>query len=585
MSLDGLSLSFVVQELHNRLIGGRIDKIFQPQKTTLLLTIRLANETVRLLLSASPDHPRLQITEKALENPEMPPAFCMLLRKHLEGGRISGLEQESLDRIVRLYIDHRDEHGEIVTKCIIAELMGKHSNLILTKNGIIIDAIKRVGLGISRQRQVLPGLAYSLPPGQFRLNLLETGTEIFIKTLLDVPPTSLLTKALIAIAIGVGPVTAREIVYRSGFPSNITLAELDDSDILELRTVIQHFVTTLKNGQPIPTVAVDGNNRVTGIAAFPLDHLPVESQHHFPTMSQAVEYVETRTGHRHVPEKDLLLKLVSGELTRVERKFTILTTEFSIAQNADELRKCADTIMTYLTAIQPHSDKIILPDLYGANPEQDQITIPLDPLLTPIENAQHYYNRYNKQKRAQDLLADQLEQCNKEKAYLETVFVALEQTVTGIDVEDIRLELTQAGYIRATGKRRSSAPLSQPLSGKTTDGTPFLIGKNNRQNDLVTFKHAHADDIWLHTKNIPGSHVILQTGSRVPSPETLTEAAQLAAFFSKSRTSSNVPVDYTRRRYVKKPSGAKPGFVIYDHQTTLFVTPDETTVQALLKKK
>lgn len=584
MSLDGLSLSFLVQELHNRLIGGRIDKIFQPQKTTLLLTIRLANETVRLLLSAAPEHPRFQITETALENPEAPPAFCMLLRKHLEGGRISGLEQESLDRIVRLHIDHRDEYGEIVTKSIIAELMGKHSNLILAKNGIIIDAIKRIGLGISRQRQVLPGLSYHLPPGQFRLNPLETEPEVFIEALSTVAKTSLLTKALISIAIGIGPVTARELVYRSGFPANITLAELDSADITEFKAVFQHFVTTLKNGPSIPTVALDGNNRVTGIAAFPLDHLPSESQHHFPTMSQAVDYIETRTGHRHVPEKDLLLKLVNGELTRVERKFAILTTELSIAENADELRKCADTIMTYLPAIQPHSEKIILPDLYGANPDQDQITIPLDPLLTPIENAQHYYNRYNKQKRAQNLLADQLEQCNKEKTYLETIFVALEQAVAGSDVEDIRLELTQAAYIRANGKRRSSAPLSQPLSGKTTDGTLFLIGKNNRQNDLVTFKHAQADDIWLHTKNIPGSHVILQTGSRTPSPETLIEAAQLAAFFSKSRASSNVPVDYARRRYVKKPSGAKPGFVIYDHQTTLFVTPDETTVQALLKK-
>jgi len=584
MSLDGLSLSFLVKELHNRLIGGRIDKIFQPQKTILLLTVRLANETVRLLLSAAPEHPRLQLTDTTPENPEMPPAFCMLLRKHLEGGRISGLEQESLDRIVRLYIDHRDEQGEIVTKCIIAELMGKHSNLILSKNGVIIDAIKRVGLGISRQRQVLPGLSYSLPPGQLRLNLLETETEFFIKTLLNVQQISLLTKALISIAIGIGPVTARELVYRCGLPANITLGELDAADILELRTVIHNFITSLKNAQPIPTVAVDGNNRVMGIAAFVLEHLPAEIQHHFPTMSQAVDYVEAQTGHRHVPEKDILLKLVNGELSRVERKFAVLTTELSTAQKADELRKCADTIMTYLTAIKPHIDKIILPDLYGANPEQDQITISLDPQLTPIENAQHYYNRYNKQKRAQDLLADQLEQCNKEKAYLETVFISLEQAVTGADVDDIRLELTQSGYIRSTGKRRSSAPLSQPLSGKTTDGTPVLIGKNNRQNDLVTFKHAQTDDIWLHTKNIPGSHVILQTGSRTPSPEALTEAAKLAAFFSKSRTSSNVPVDYTRRRYVKKPSGAKPGFVIYDHQTTLFVTPDETMVQTLLKK-
>ncbi len=585
MSLDGLSLSFLVKELHQGLTGGRIDKIFQPQKTTLVLTIRLANESVRLLLSANAEHPRIQLTETVLENPNVPPAFCMLLRKHLEGGRISGFEQESLDRIVRLYIDHRDEHGAIVTKCLIVEIMGKHSNIILAQNGIILDAIRRVGAGISRHRQVLPGLSYALPPGQLRLNLLETQTEIFIKALLTTPTTMLLTKALINTAIGMGPITARELVYRCGLPANITLAELDDSDILELRTVIYNFSSELANGQSVPSVAVDSNNRIAAIAAFALDHLPAEIQRQFPTMSQAEDFVASLAGCQHLPEKDVLLKLLTSELTRTERKFNVLTEELAIAQNADCLRKYADTIMTYLPTIKPHVDTIALPDLYGTDPDAEQITIPLDPQLTPVENAQTYYTRYNKQKRAQALLADQLEQCSNEKDYLETVYVALEHSTAKADIDEIRSELTQTGYLRSTNKRRPSAPLSQPLTGKTTDGIAFLIGKNNRQNDFVTFKQARTDDIWLHTKDIPGSHVILQTGSQTPSIETLTEAAQLAAFFSKARASSNVPVDYTRRSYVKKPNGAKPGFVIYDHQTTLFVTPDEKLVQTLQKKE
>ncbi len=584
MSLDGLSLSFLVSELHNRLIGGRIDKIFQPQKSTLVLIIRLANETVRLLLSASPEHPRLQITETAPENPETPPAFCMLLRKHLEGGRISSLEQESLDRIVRLYIDHRDEYGAIVTKCIVAELMGKHSNLILIKDGLIMDAIKRVGIGTSRYRQVLPGLSYCLPPGQVRLNLLETEPETFIKALSSIAKTSTLTKALINIAIGLGPTTTREIIYRCGLPADITLAELDDADLLELSTVLRNFATDLKSKHPLPTVAVDANKRVIAIAAFSLNHVPGEIQQSFPTMSQAIEFAESLTGQPNIPEKDVLLKLINTELNRVERKSSVLADELAVAQNAEELRKYADTLMTYLPVVQPHHDIVTLPDLFGTNPEKDQIAIPLNPQLTPVENAQDYYNRYNKQKRAQNLLAEQLKQCHSEKAYLDTVLHSLEQAVATADIDDIRSELSYAGYLQVPGKRKKILHLSQPLSGKTSDGTPFIIGKNNRQNDLITFKHAHADDIWLHVKNIPGSHVILQIGKHIPSGKALTEAAQLAAYFSKGRNSSNVPVDYTRRRHVKKPTGAKPGFVIYDHQTTLYITPDEAIVQTLLKK-
>jgi predicted ribosome quality control (RQC) complex YloA/Tae2 family protein len=271
------------------------------------------------------------------------------------------------------------------------------------------------------------------------------------------------------------------------------------------------------------------------------------------------------------------------ELARLDRKQALLTVELTTAQNADELRKCADTLMTYLPSIEARSQQIVLPDLYGSDPDQNKLTIALDPRLSPVENAQAYYSRYNKQKRALDQVASQISQCHEEKAYLESIQIALEHSATNAEAADIRLELTEAGYLPPVGKRRPPIAVSQPLSGNTTDGIPLLIGKNNRQNDLVTFKQAHVDDIWLHTKDIPGSHVILRTGSLEPSAEALRQAAQVAAFFSKARASSNVPVDYTRRRYVKKPSGAKPGFVIYERQTTLFVTPDETLIRQLLK--
>jgi predicted ribosome quality control (RQC) complex YloA/Tae2 family protein len=582
MSLDGFSLSPLILELNAKLAGGRIEKIFQTDKYTLVLWVRQGNENFRLLISANPTHPRIHLTEAAPENPAVPPAFCMLLRKHLEDGRIAQICQHGLDRIALLYVDIRGERGAIVTKCLITELMGKHSNIIFTQNDLVIDAIKRVSLAISRYRQVLPNKEYIYPPEQERLNLLSVSAVEFIRSMAD-NHTGLLAKSIMNTGTGIGPVTAREVVWRTGLPSGITVESLDQADQAALCNTVQSLVEPLAAGIINPTVVVDDTGRLSGIAAFKLEHLSQHVAHYFCSMSQAVEFASQLTRLHRIPERELLLKLVAVEQNRLSRKHSALSQELLEANSAGDLRNLADILMTNLYSIPQGASQATLTDIYRESSVEEQIVIELDPRLSVLENAQAYYAKYNKRKRAQDLLAEQLIQCTQEMAYLDSIEVALEHAITAAEVADVQQELVASGYSKQSGKKRPAIKLTAPLTVVTEDGLTILVGKNNRQNDIVTFKQARADDIWLHTKDIPGSHVILRTGQQEPSDVALATAAHLAAYFSKARQSSSVPVDYTRRRYVKKPAGAKPGFVIYDHQNTLQVTPDETRIKTLLK--
>lgn len=584
MSLDGLSLSTLLIELNTKLAGGRIDKIFQTDKLTLIMWVRQPNQNLCLVISANPEHPRIHLTNVAPENPAVPPAFSMLLRKHIEGGRIAQIKQHSLDRIALLSIDTRGEGGAIVTKDLTIELMGKHSNIILTQDNIIIDAIKRIGMSTSRQRQILPKMEYTSPPGQLRLNLLTTPITEFLTTLTN-DHAGLVTKAIVNTGIGIGPITARELVWRAGLPTDITIADLDDGDLSSLRDSTASIVSQLTSDQYSPTVMVNGDNKLSGISSFSLEHLMEKcTPHHFATMSEAVIFTDTLSRVQRLPEQGLLLKLTTDEMNRLLRKQVILTQEQADATAADTFRESADILMANLYNIPTGSSTTTLPNLYSDLPEESVLTIELEPRLSALENARAYYTKYNKLKRAQESLGQQLVQCAQDIAYLDSILVALEHATLAAELLDIRLELINAGYIKPLTKRRIPTPPSMPLTAKTADGITILVGKNNRQNDIVTFKHAQHNDFWFHTKDIPGSHVILRTGEQEPSLSAIETAANFAAYFSKAGQSTKVPVDYTRRRYVKKPSGAKPGFVIYDHQHTIYITPDKTIVDTLTKK-
>ncbi|MDR3590291.1 MAG: NFACT RNA binding domain-containing protein [Negativicutes bacterium] len=587
MNLDGLSLSPLVSELNAKLAGARVDKIFQPDKYTLIIWLRQPGETRALLVSANPEYPRIHLSESLPENPLTAPVFSMLLRKHLADGRIAKIEQHGLDRIVRLHFDVRGERGLIVTKQLIVEIMGKHSNIILVQDDVIIDSIRRVGPAMSRVRQVLPGRPYFAPPGQDRTSPLTMPATEFAARIRHYPKAQAgLNKAVIDSAIGIGPLTAREIAWRAGLPADITVAGLDDADTTALADSITEVISPLSHGTCEPTVviSVDGS-RLLGIAAFPLEHLASEESRPFPTMSAAVEFAAGFQGKPDIPEKTRLHKLLAGELAKLARKEAALTEELATADQADTLRFQGDILMAHLNTLPAGgTSEINLPNLYAENPAEETIIIRLDPLASGLANAQQYYARYNKMKRAQDSLASQLKACREEADYLDSIAVALENAGTFDEIDEIRQELTLAGYLKASGKRRP-APPAAPLTARSPDGLILLVGRNNRQNDLVTFKQAQPDDLWFHTKEIPGSHVILRCSGIEPSGEALRAAAILAAYHSKARQSASVPVDYTRRRYVKKPAGAKPGFVIYDRQKTIYVTPDEATVKQLLDKK
>ncbi len=581
MNIDGLSLAPLVSELNAALLGGRVDKVFQPDPYSLLLWMRQPGETLRFFVSANPERPKLLITTEAPENPAVAPNFCMLLRKHLEDGRIASIEQHSLDRIVNINIDVRGERGRIITKRLVVEIMGKYSNIILLQDNIIIDAVKRVSSHVSRYRQVLPGKEYIYPPGQDRLNILDTPPKQFVKQVFDSPAKSL-SKAIIATGIGLGPLTAREIAWRGGFSPDVNTSELDSADENALGEAVSSIASQIKEGLVTPTVVVEGQTKPLAIAAFIPEHLNQQIQHHFPTMSAAVGFFDSIKGRPSLPAKEVLTKLITAEIAKLTRKQTVLSEELSHAENAAEFRKCGDILMANLYIINPGADKQALVDIYNETIEPQEIVIALNPLLSAIENAQQYYSKYNKAKRSEEHLIGQLAECQQDIAYLESIAVALTHADSSSELTEIRQELITAGYIKTADKRRLSAALVSPLSATTTDGFTLIIGKNNRQNDLVTFKQARADDIWLHTKDIPGSHVIICSGNREVSPLAIKEAAQLAAYYSKGRQSASVPVDYTKRRYVRKPAGAKPGFVIYDHQNTVYVTPDETFISKLL---
>lgn len=587
MSLDGFSMSPLVGELNQKLTGGRIDKVFQPNKNTIIIWIRQPGETYRLNINVSPEHPNINISSQLIENPAAPPVFCMVLRKHLEDGRIASIAQYNMDRILFLHVDIRGPGGIIVSKKLIIEIMGKHSNIILVQDDLIIDAVHRIGPDVSRIRQVAPGKHYLLPPGQSKLNILNEPSNQFAAKV-QAMHSGLLVKAIIATGQGIGPVTAKELIWRAGFPEKINVENLDEADWKSLTKAIDSIIAPMKEFAISPTVITDKNHRLLGIAAFNIEHLGVSEQHithHFPTMSAAIDFTGKLSVRYTLPEKDTLSKLVKHELARLEKKLLIITDELSSACKADEYRKSGDLLMTNLHQKTPTETQITLPDIYNEAPDENLLTIEIDPTLSLLENSQQYYAKYNKLKRAQKSLTLQVSQTKQEIDYLTSIEIALDNAANSSDVLDVQNELIVAGYVKQSKKQRPKAKQSRPLKLFSTEGLEILIGKNNYQNDEITFKLSQLDDIWLHIKDFPGSHVLIRSG-QMPLPEnTLYLAAQFAAYFSKGRNSTKVPVDYTKRRNVKKPSGAKPGFVTYTAQKTLYVTPDHEFIEKMLKEQ
>ncbi|RNB79291.1 Rqc2 family fibronectin-binding protein [Brevibacillus panacihumi] len=567
MAFDGVVTRAVAQELH-RLVGGRISKIHQPHHSDILMQVRTQGENLKLLLSANPTYPRIHVTTEEFTNPLEAPMFCMLLRKHCEGGMIESIQQVGMERIIHIDVRTRDELGDTTVRRIIMEVMGKHSNIILVDpaSGTILDSAMHVTLAISQYRQVIPGRPYVSPPGQNKRNLFEVDKMEFI-TSLDWN-TGRLDKQIVDAYTGVSPLLAKEIVHRAGLATRDSLWEafsgIRDDLLAERYTPM--IVTTRDKSY---------------FHVVELTHLEPESLTPYPTVQSCLQaYYEGKAFRDTVKQRAHdLIRFVTGERNKNEKKIEKLLQTLEDARDAEQFRLYGEMITANMHQIKRGDKELVTVNWYDE--AGGTITIPLDPLKTPSENLQSYYKRYNKAKNSIQVVSEQIEQARTEILYLDGLLGQLEHASLQ-EAEEIRDELVEQGYMRDRKKRgmRKKKDTKPALETYTSsDGTEILVGKNNKQNEYLTNKLASPQDTWLHTKDIPGSHVVIR--ARQFSEQTLLEAANLAAFFSRAQQGSQVPVDYTLVKHVKKPSGSKPGFCIYEQQKTVYVTPDEDLVLRL----
>lgn len=580
MSFDGFSMAPLVRELQNTLAGGRIDKITQPNRHSIILSVRQPGENHLLHISINPQNPSAHLIAKSLENPPEPPVFCMVLRKQIETGRIADIRQHGLDRLILMDIDTLAPGGKILTKTLVIELMGKYSNIILLQEGTIVDALRKIGENSSRVRTVLPGQGYELPPGQDKMDLFATPMEHIVESVRGMGEKKL-SKALLDTCMGFGPVSAREAAFSAGLSPDIAVRDLEDVDFASLRQALEELRLSCLSPESPPTILCDANGKILAMAAFPLHYISDATILEFSSVSALLEQADKLLGSYVPPDKDRFRKLVKNELNRACGKLEKIREELTEAEHAESYKICGDNLMTYHYDFEDHADdRIAVPDIYSS--EGEIVTIDLDRRLTLIQNMQAYYKKYDKLKRAQELLKKQMEKNRAEILYLESIEASLLASSNLAEIGEIHNELVAGGYLKEKPKKKNNDKPSRPFRFHAPDGTEILVGKNNYQNDKLTFKTASRNDLWLHTKDIPGSHVILRCEGQEPSEDTLLLAARLAAYFSKAQDSSKVPVDCTECRYVKKPSGAKPGFVIFTNQKTVYVTPEKKELAAVL---
>lgn len=578
MNLEGITLSLLASFLQKELLGSRIYRVFMPSAHSLLLMVRRERDACALLADMSGGSPALYIPDALPENPEVPPAFCMLLRKHLEEGRITAVSQSGLDRVITLEIDMLGASSRIITKKLIFELTGKNSNIILVQDGVVTDSLRHVTAAQSSYRAVLPGRAYQPPPPQSGLNILEADPREIVSAANALPSANFL-KAFISSTTGMGKATASQLLAAADIlPGQVRLEPAEEKALAD---VIAGLQQKLRSPESCSVYALTGRtNQVKTILALkPADVEQGVTVREFPGINEAVNYAVSLQPIQ-LPQHEQLQKIVSAETARLQKKAKALEQDLASAESAEEQRMLADTIMANIYQLQRGQTEAELINIYDGSP----VKVRLSPALSPTENAQAYYRRYNKYKRAQTEVRLQQESTGEMLEYLATLDASLLTAATKNEVEEIRQEMAAAGLIRETGrKKKSMLPKSQPLHIKISDDADLYIGRNNKQNDYVTFTIGGPRDLWFHTKDIPGSHVILKTSLPAPREEDILLAAQLAAYYSKARSGSNVPVDCVQRRYVKKPSGSKPGFVIFTNQTTYYATPDEEKLQQYLK--
>jgi len=585
MPQDGTVINSLVQEIPHHILGGRIDKITQPEPDEIHISVRAGGANHKLLLTAQATAPRLHLTQQNKQSPMQAPMFCMVLRKHLSAGRIIDICQPGFERIVELRIEALNEMGDKASKTLLIEIMGKHSNIILItpESGDapakVIDAIKHVPPSVSAVRAILPGTQYNRPPSGGKANPLKATEESFSQAIFQ--DNLNIQKALYQRYTGLSPILASEICTRAIISPESYTGELAKEERGRLYGAFLHVFEQVKAGDFASHIYYDEQGKAVDFTALPFAmyaHLRGEAQVS-PSALQETFYARRDAGYRVSQKTADLRKLISTHLERCVKKAIMYDKTLADIQNRDALRIKGELLTAYLHQIERGAETVTLENFYDDN---NSIEISLSPTLTPIENAQRYFKQYNKQKRTHAALQDQIAQNQQDLAYLESVALAMETVQSEGDIAEIRAELAVGGFVKrkyafnaSKKKDKKNHTPSTPLCYKSSDGYEIYVGKNNTQNDKLTMQQAKNHDIWMHTKNFAGAHVIIITNGTEPPERTILEGANIAAFYSKGRNSSQVPVDYVQRKHVKKPSGAKPGFVIYDKHRTVYVTPEE----------
>lgn len=572
MALDGIFLHLLSEELKPILLGAKVDKIYQTQKVELILTLRTRSGAYRLLLSASGSAPRLHLTTHSIENPANPPMLCMLLRKHLVGATLIGWEQVGFDRIVKLIFSAVNELGDRVTRTLVVEIMAQYSNIILLdENDVILDSVKRVDLSKSSVRQILPGLTYELPPAQHKLNLLQTDTDEIIAHLSK--KETKLSGALLSVMEGMSPVLCREIAYRSG-GGDTAANELTAQQTEKLRFELDVLKNTVQSATVSPTAVADADGKLLDFSFIPITQYGSAAQYtSYESLSELLEsfYYERERFVRTKSKAEDLFKNINNLIERLAKKISNQMLELEACKDREEKKIFAELINANLYRLTKGASVYEVENYYDGC---KVIAIPVKPELTPSENAQRYYKEYRKLRTAEEKLTTLIEEGREDLSYLRTVADELNRAETEKEIAEIRRELADSGFLKhKSGTKQKKAQPMPPLSFPTPDGFTVFVGRNNIQNDTLSLKTAAKSDLWFHIQKAPGSHVILALDGREPTEKAMEFAAETAAYYSSGREAGAVEVDYTEARNLKKPVGAKPGYVIYHVYRSVLVKP------------
>lgn len=577
MAFDGITVAALVQELRDNLTGGRIAKIAQPEPDELLLTIKTPTGQRKLYISASASLPLIYLTDENKLSPMTAPNFCMLLRKHIGNGRITSISQPKLERIISLHIEHLNELGDLCEKKLIIEIMGKHSNIIFCDDkDMILDSIKHVSAQMSSVREVLPGRTYFIPDTMEKSDPLSVNEKKFLDTLKEKPVP--LGKAIYTSFTGISPVIAEDICFLAGLDSQLPASELNEDTLLHLFRQFSYYMDDIRGCHFHPCIYYDGTSP-KDFGAVTLSHFSNYTKQEFTSISEVLNtYYATKNTLTRIRQKSADLRhVVQTALERNRKKYDLQKKQLRDTENREKYKVYGELIHTYGYNLAPNSRELTALNYYT----NEEITILLDPTLTPAENAQKYFNKYNKQKRTFEALTELIQETADDIHYLESISNSLDIALTEADLIQIKEELMQTGYMRRKYTKKKEKITSRPMHYISSDGYHMYVGKNNLQNEELTFSFANGNDWWFHAKGAPGSHVIVKTGGDELPDRTFEEAGRLAAYYSKNRGSDKVEIDYVEKKHVKKPNGSKPGFVVYYTNYSLVIDSDISNLKTV----